>query len=322
MREVTTIKALNDALRQEMRRDEKVFIIGEDIWRGCFGVTGGLIDEFGDRVVSTPISEKAIVGSAVGAAIAGMIPVAELMFSDFLTCAYDEIINQAAKIRYMFGGQFNTGLVLRLPCGVSQQAAAQHSQSLEAVLTHIPGLKVVYPSNPVDAAGLLVSSIRDGNPIMFLEHKRLYNAKAEMQEGEILPIELGIGKIVKEGKALTILATGQYVRICKDIAEEYSSKGIDIEVIDPRCLVPFDKELLFDSVKKTGKLLVVTEETKRGAWSGEVIANVVEEHMDYLKKSPIRLGALDTPCPFSPALEEIWIPRKEDICLAIDTLCK
>lgn len=305
MREVTTIKALNDALRQEMRRDEKVFIIGEDIWRGCFGVTGGLIDEFGDRVVSTPISEKAIVGSAVGAAIAGMIPVAELMFSDFLTCAYDEIINQAAKIRYMFGGQFNTGLVLRLPCGVSQQAAAQHSQSLEAVLTHIPGLKVVYPSNPVDAAGLLVSSIRDGNPIMFLEHKRLYNAKAEMQEGEILPIELGIGKIVKEGKALTILATGQYVRICKDIAEEYSSKGIDIEVIDPRCLVPFDKELLFDSVKKTGKLLVVTEETKRGAWSGEVIANVVEEHMDYLKKSPIRLGALDTPCPFSPALEEI-----------------
>lgn len=188
MSAVTTIMALNNALRQEMRRNEKVFLIGEDIWRGCFGVTGGLIDEFGERVVSTPISEKAIVGGAVGAAMAGMTPVAEVMFSDFLACAYDEIINQAAKTRYMFGGQFNMGLVLRLPTGISRQAAAQHSQSLESVLTPIPGLKVVYPSNPVDAAGLLVASIRDGNPIMFLEHKRLYSAKAEMPEGEILPI--------------------------------------------------------------------------------------------------------------------------------------
>lgn len=322
MSAVTTIMALNNALRQEMRRNEKVFLIGEDIWRGCFGVTGGLIDEFGERVVSTPISEKAIVGGAVGAAMAGMTPVAEVMFSDFLACAYDEIINQAAKTRYMFGGQFNMGLVLRLPTGISRQAAAQHSQSLESVLTPIPGLKVVYPSNPVDAAGLLVASIRDGNPIMFLEHKRLYSAKAEMPEGEILPIELGKGKIVKEGKDLTILATGQYVTMCKEIAEEYETQGIDIEVFDPRCLVPFDKEMLYNSVEKTGKLLVVTEETKRGAWSGEVISNVVEEHMDYLKKAPIRLGALDTPCPFSPPLEEVWIPRKEDICLAIDSLCK
>ncbi len=318
---LTTVKALNMALRQELRRNEKMFLIGEDIWRGTFGVTAGLVDEFGEeRIISTPISEKAVMGAAIGAASVGMTAVPEIMFSDFMTCCFDEIANQAAKMRYMFGGQTNLNLVLRMPTGVSQQAAAQHSQSLEALFVHIPGLKVVFPSNPVDAAGLLVASIRDGDPIIFLEHKRLYRLEAEFEDGEIEPIPLGKGKVVREGKDLTILTTGMYVGICEQIAEKYAKDGVEIEIIDPRCLVPFDKELLIKSIEKTGKLLVVTEETKRGAWSAEVVSNVVEYNMDLLKKPPVRIGALDTPMAFSPPLEEYIIPREVDIIAGIKKL--
>lgn len=321
MKKVNTVQALNQALKQELKRNDKMFLIGEDIWRGTFGVTGGLTEEFGeDRIVCTPISEKAVMGAAVGAAAVGMTAVPEIMFSDFMTCCFDEIVNQAAKMSYMFGGQTHLNLVLRMPTGVSQQAAAQHSQSLEALLAHIPGLKVVFPSNPSDAAGLLVASIRDGNPIIFLEHKRLYRTEGEIDENEIEPIPLGKGRVVREGKDITILATGTYVGITEKIAEEFAKDGVEIEIIDPRCLVPFDKELLFESVKKTGKLLVVTEETKRGAWSAEALSNVVEEHMDYLKKPPVRIGALDTPMPFSPPLEAYVIPRDVDIIAGLKKL--
>ncbi|MHC1719265.1 MAG: alpha-ketoacid dehydrogenase subunit beta [Clostridiaceae bacterium] len=321
MTKLNTTQALNQALRQELKRNEKMFLIGEDIWRGTFGVTAGLTEEFGpERIVCTPISEKAIMGAAVGAASVGMTAVPEIMFSDFSTCCFDEIVNQAAKIRYMFGGQASINLVLRMPTGLSQQAAAQHSQSLEALFTHIPGLKVVLPSNPADAAGLLVASIRDGNPVIFLEHKRLYRNEAEFEDVEIEPIPLGKGKVVREGKDLTILATGMYVGISVQIAEEMAKDGIDIEVIDPRCLVPFDKEMLFKSIEKTGKLLVVTEETKRGAWSGEVVSTVVEERMSLLKKPPVRIGALDCPVPFSPPLEAYVVPRDVDIIAGIKKL--
>lgn len=318
---LTTVKAINQALKQELKNNEKMFLIGQDIWRGAFGVTAGLVEEFGsERIISTPISEKAVMGAAIGAASVGLTAVPEIMFSDFMACCFDEIINQAAKMRYMFGGQTNLNLVLRMPTGVSQQAAAQHSQSLEALLVHIPGLKVVFPSNPVDAAGLLVASIRDGDPIMFLEHKRLYRIEGEFEDGEIEPIPLGKGKIVREGKDLTILATGMYVGISEQIAEKFAKDGVDIEIIDPRCLVPFDEEILIKSLEKTGKLLVLTEETKRGAWSAEVVSNVVEYNMDLLKKPPVRIGALDTPMAFSPPLEEYIIPREVDIIAGIKKL--
>lgn len=318
---LTTVKAINKALRQELLKKDQMFLIGEDIWRGTFGVTAGLVEEFGEeRIISTPISEKALMGAAIGAASVGMTVVPEIMFSDFMTCCYDEIINQAAKMRYMFGGQTNLNLVLRMPTGVSQQAAAQHSQSLEALLVHIPGLKVVFPSNPVDAAGLLVASIRDGDPVMFLEHKRLYRAEGEFADGEIEPIPLGKGKIVRKGKDITILATGMYVGISEQIAEKFAKDGVDIEIIDPRCLFPFDEELLIKSLEKTGKLLVLTEETKRGAWSAEVVSNVVEYNMGLLKKPPVRIGAIDAPMAFSPPLEEYIIPREVDIIAGIKKL--
>lgn len=321
MSKVTMGKAINMALRQELKRNDKAFLIGIDIWRGTFGVTAGLQEEFGkQRVIDTPISEKAVMGAAVGAASIGLTAIPEIMFSDFMTCCYDEIVNQAAKIRYMFGGQAAINLVCRMPTGVSRQAAAQHSQSLEALLVHIPGLKVVFPSNAADAAGLLVSSIRDGNPIMFLEHKRLYATKGELPDGEIEPIPLGKAKIVREGKDITVVATGYMISICQQVAEEAAKEGIEMEIIDPRTLFPFDKETVYKSLEKTGKLLVVTEECKRGAWSAEVVSNAVEEKFGLLKKAPVRIGALDTPIAFSPVYESYIIPRVEDIMMGVKRL--
>ena len=319
MKKMNMIQAVSAALMQEMERNPNMFLIGEEISKGTFGITRGFADKFGKhRVVDTPISEKAIVGAAVGAACIGLTPIAELMFSDFLTCCYDEIVNQAAKLHYMFGEQATLNMVLRLPTGLSRQASAQHSQSLEAVLTHIPGLKVVFPSNAADTMGLLVASIRDNNPIMFLEHKKLYREQFEVEDfDEIQPIELGKAKVVREGKDVTVLATGWYVMRTMTVAEELAKEGVDVEVIDPRTLVPFDKETLFRSVEKTGKLVVVSEECKRGAWTAEAAAVVAEQKFEALKKPILRVNALDTPIPFSPGLESYVVPREADIKKAI-----
>lgn len=319
MRNMTYAEALREAILNEMRRDPAVFLLGEDIGRfgGTFGVTRGLIDEFGeDRVRDTPISETAITGVSIGAAATGMRPVAELMFMDFVTVAMDQLVNQAAKMRYMFGGKITIPMVLRMPAGAGIQAAAQHSQSLEAWFTHVPGLKVVYPSTPKDALGLMISAIRDDNPVVFVEHKVLYSMKGDVPDTNE-PIPLGVADIKREGSDVTVVATGLMVHKALKAAEILSKEGIEVEVIDPRTLFPLDKEKIFNSLKKTHKIVIVTEEVKRGSWSGELAALIAEEMFDYLDAQIVRIGALNTPIPFTTVLENVVIPNEEDIIKAV-----
>lgn len=299
-----------------------VFLLGEDIGRfgGTFGVTRGLIDEFGeDRVRDTPISETAITGVSIGAAATGMRPVAELMFMDFVTVAMDQLVNQAAKMRYMFGGKITIPMVLRMPAGAGIQAAAQHSQSLEAWFTHVPGLKVVYPSTPKDALGLMISAIRDDNPVVFVEHKVLYSMKGDVPDINE-PIPLGVADIKREGSDVTVVATGLMVHKALKAAEILSKEGIEVEVIDPRTLFPLDKEKIFNSLKKTHKVVIVTEEVKRGSWGGELAAMIAEEMFDYLDAQIVRIGALNTPIPFTTVLENVVIPNEEDIIKAVKSI--
>ncbi|EIW00509.1 MULTISPECIES: alpha-ketoacid dehydrogenase subunit beta [Thermoanaerobacter] len=319
MRNMTYAEALREAILNEMRRDPAVFLLGEDIGRfgGTFGVTRGLIDEFGeDRVRDTPISETAITGVSIGAAATGMRPVAELMFMDFVTVAMDQLVNQAAKMRYMFGGKITIPMVLRMPAGAGIQAAAQHSQSLEAWFTHVPGLKVVYPSTPKDALGLMISAIRDDNPVVFVEHKVLYSMKGDVPDTNE-PIPLGVADIKREGSDVTVVATGLMVHKALKAAEILSKEGIEVEVIDPRTLFPLDKEKIFNSLKKTHKIVIVTEEVKRGSWGGELAALIAEEMFDYLDAQIVRIGALNTPIPFTTVLENVVIPNEEDIIKAV-----
>lgn len=319
MRNMTYAEALREAILNEMRRDPAVFLLGEDIGRfgGTFGVTRGLIDEFGeDRVRDTPISETAITGVSIGAAATGMRPVAELMFMDFVTVAMDQLVNQAAKMRYMFGGKITIPMVLRMPAGAGIQAAAQHSQSLEAWFTHVPGLKVVYPSTPKDALGLMISAIRDDNPVVFVEHKVLYSMKGDVPDINE-PIPLGVADIKREGSDVTVVATGLMVHKALKAAEILSKEGIEVEVIDPRTLFPLDKEKIFNSLKKTHKIVIVTEEVKRGSWGGELAALIAEEMFDYLDAQIVRIGALNTPIPFTTVLENVVIPNEEDIIKAV-----
>jgi len=316
---MTYAEALREAILNEMRRDPAVFLLGEDIGRfgGTFGVTRGLIDEFGeDRVRDTPISETAITGVSIGAAATGMRPVAELMFMDFVTVAMDQLVNQAAKMRYMFGGKITIPMVLRMPAGAGIQAAAQHSQSLEAWFTHVPGLKVVYPSTPKDALGLMISAIRDDNPVVFVEHKVLYSMKGDVPDTNE-PIPLGVADIKREGSDVTVVATGLMVHKALKAAEILSKEGIEVEVIDPRTLFPLDKEKIFNSLKKTHKIVIVTEEVKRGSWSGELAALIAEEMFDYLDAQIVRIGALNTAIPFTTVLENVVIPNEEDIIKAV-----
>ncbi|NLW78656.1 MAG: alpha-ketoacid dehydrogenase subunit beta [Ruminococcaceae bacterium] len=322
MRNMNMTFALRDTLRQEMKRDERVFLVGEDLRQGTFRVTVDLHKEFGEeRVIDTPISEKAVMGAAIGAATVGLIPVPEIMFADFFTCCFDEIMNQMAKMRYMFGGQCSLPITLRMPCGISRQAAAQHSQSIEAFLTHIPGLKVVYSGTAKYTPGLLVSAIRDPDPVIFLEHKKLYRDSADIgDEDQIEPVPFGKACVRREGKDITLVATGAYVNDCVKIADAMAEQGLDIEVIDPLTLFPLDTDTIYKSVEKTGKLLVVTEENLRGAWSGELVSIVAQDRFSALKKAPIRVGALDTPIAFSPPLEEYIVPREKDIVQAIMAL--
>lgn len=317
LKEMTYAKAVRLAMIEEMRKDPDVFLIGEDvgIYGGSFGVTKGMIEEFGEeRIKDAPISEAAIVGASVGAAVTGMRPIAEMPFSDFITIGMDALVNQAAKMRYMFGGQAKVPMVVRLPGGSGTGAAAQHSQSLEAWFCHVPGLKVVAPSTPNDAKGLLKASIRDNNPVVFIESKLLYKVKGMVEEDSEFIIPLGKAEVKKEGKDVTIIAYGRMLPTVLKVAEEVKKEGIDVEVIDPRTLVPLDKKKMIQSVTKTGRVIVVHEAAKTGGYGGEIASVIAESEAFHVLKSPIiRLAGKDVPIPFNPDLERAVVPSKEDI---------
>lgn len=334
-RKLDMAHALNEALRQEMRRDEKIIVFGEDvaIRGGIFGVTEGLLKEFGEsRVKDTPISEAAIIGLAIGAAITGMRPIAEIGFIDFIGCGMDQVMNQLAKIRYMFGGSFKVPVVVRAATGSRYPAAcgaAQHSQSLEALFMHIPGLKVVTPSTPYDAKGLMITAVRDDNPVLCMEHKLQYYALRMPDLREKYPtlidhvpeeeyaIPFGKADIKREGEDVTVVATMMMVHKSLRVAEELGKMGISVEIIDPRTLVPFDKETVINSVKKTNKVVVVSEDCKTGGVAAEIASIVMEEAFDYLDAPIKRVSALDTVIPYSPVLEEAVIPQEQDIIKAV-----
>ncbi len=320
MRKITYREALREALREEMQRDSTVFLLGEDIgryWGGAFKVTEGLAEEFGDeRVRDTPISESAIIGTAVGAAITGMRPVAEIMFGDLTALAMDQIANQAAKIRYMFGGQASCPLVIRTPFGAGVNIASHHSQSLEAWFMHVPGLYVAVPSTPYDAKGLLKTAIRGNNPVFFCEHKLLYPVEDEVPEEEYT-IPFGVADIKREGADVTIVATLYMVHKTLNAAKQLEKEGVDAEVFDPRTLTPLDKQAIIRSVKKTGRLVIVSEDCKTAGVSAEIAAMVAEEAVDYLDAPIKRVAEPDTPIPFSPPLEQYVIPDEKAIMKAV-----
>ena len=320
MRKISYRDAVREAMVEEMRRDEKVFLMGEDIgvYDGAFGVSKGMIAEFGpERVRETPISEQAFVGAGVGAAITGMRPIVELMFSDFMTVCYDQIINQAAKMHFMFAGKVSVPMVIRTAAGGGTGAAAQHSQSLEQMYLHVPGLKVVVPSTPYDAKGLLKQAIRDNNPVIFLEQKKLYNVKG-MVPDEDYTIPFGVADVKREGTDVSIFTYGRMVQMSLDVAEKLAEEGINVEVVDPRTLIPLDKELIFESVKKTGKLMLVNDAYKTGGFIGEIAAMVTEsEAFDYLDHPIVRLASEDVPVPYARVLEQAVLPDVEKIKAAI-----
>ncbi len=317
---ITYKEAVRQAMQEEMRRDENVFLLGEDVgvYGGAFGVSLGMLEEFGEeRVRDTPISEGVIAGAAAGAAVTGLRPIAEIMFSDFITIAMDSLVNQAAKMRYMFGGKAKVPMVLRMPGGSGTGAAAQHSQSLEAWLVHVPGLKVVMPSTPYDVKGLLKTAIRDDNPVVFIETKTVYNKKGEVPEEDYV-IPFGVADVKRVGRDVTVLATGVMVHRSLEAAEILAKEGIDVEVIDPRTLVPFDKETLVKSVIKTGKLIIVHEACKRGGFGGEVAAEVMEsEAFDYLDAPIKRVAGKNIPIPYCMELEKSAVPQVDDIINAV-----
>jgi len=306
-----------------MARDERVFVMGEDIARqgGIFGQFKGLPQQFGfDRVRDTPISETAIVGAGVGAAMAGMRPVVDMHFADFITVPMDEVVNQMAKIRFMFGGQCTIPVVLRAPDGIVRSAAAQHSQSLEAWFMHVPGLKVVIPSNPADAKGLLKAAIRSDDPVLYFEHKALFAQKGPVPEGEhIVPI--GKANVAREGKDVTIISYSLMMQRALAAAEQLSEEGISAEVIDLRTISPLDKETIFKSVRKTKRLVIVHEAVKIGGVGAEIAAMVAEEMIDCLDAPIKRLGAPFVPIPFSPSLERLVKVNTEDVVAAVKEIC-
>ncbi len=336
MKKITTIaEALREALREGMRSDKTVFLIGEDIGQfgGAFGITRGLIEEFGkERVRNTPISEAAIIGAAVGAAMTGMRPIAEIQYADFLTCGMDQIVNQAAKMRLISGGQAKVPLVIRAPLG-STNRGAQHGQSVEAWFMHTPGLKVAVPSTPYDAKGLLLTAIREDNPVMFFEHKYLYGGRSpggkletrgdEIAEGftpaprKEYMIPFGRADVKKKGRDVTIIATLLMVHKALAVAKKLEKEGISIEVIDPRTLVPLDEKTILSSVRKTGRVIIVTEDCLRGGIGAEVAAIISEKAFDFLDAPIKRVAALNTPIPFAPVAEKYVIPNQDRIIKAV-----
>jgi len=316
MRELTYAEALREALRQKMVADERIFLIGEDIgvYGGAFAVTAGLFKEFGaERVIDTPISEAAIAGACIGAALTGMLPVGEIQFMDFVTLSMEQLVLQAAKIRFMFGGKATVPMVLRMPGGSGTGAAAQHSESLENWFVHVPGLKVVMPSSPYDAKGLLISAIEDENPVIFVEHKLLYRTKGHVPE-EMYRVPLSQANVVREGRDLTVVATSIMVPRALEAAERLAQEGIELEIIDPRTLNPLDEKPIVGSVIKTGKALVVHEAVKTGGFGGELVSRIVEsEAFDYLDAPVRRLAGLDIPIPYNRNLEYHAVPQIENI---------
>ena len=320
MRTITYREAVREAIREEMNRDPNVYMMGEDIgiYGGAFGVSRGLLEEFGpERIRDTPISEAAIMGAAAGSAVTGMRPIAELQFSDFITIGMDQLVNQAAKMRYMFGGKAKVPMVVRTPSGGGTGAAAQHSQSLEAWVAHVPGLKVVQPSTAYDVKGLLKAAVRDDNPVVFYEHKLLYNTKGRVPEEDYV-IPLGKADVKREGRDVTVVATAMMVHKALNAAETLEKEGISVEVVDPRTLVPLDKETIVQSVIKTGRCVVVHEAVKRGGYGGEIVSTIVEsEAFDYLDAPIQRVAGREVPMPFSTHLEQYVIPSEENIVAAI-----
>lgn len=324
-RVITYSAALNEALREEMQRDPAVFVMGEDIgvWGdggGVFSVTKDLLAEFGpERVRDTPISEEAIVALGVGAAVTGMRPVVELMYVDFITLAMEPLVNQAAKLRYMFGGQVSVPLVVRSNLGASGGKAAQHSQSLETWVMHVPGLKLAVPSTPADAKGLLKSAIRDNNPVVFLEHKLLYFTKGPVPEGEFV-VPFGEAAVRRAGTHLTVVATQMMLTHALFAAEELAADGIELEVIDPRTLVPLDIDTIVESVQRTNRLLVCHEAVERAGWAGEVAMQVMEHAFDSLDAPIGRVCGANVPTPYSENLESAIAPGKGNIVAAARAL--
>ncbi len=322
MRKMTYAEGIREGMSVRMRENPDVILFGEDVGKfgGCFGVTAGMFDEFGDmRVRDTPISEGAIIGAAVGSAACGLRPIAELMFVDFVTVGMDQLVNQAAKMRYMFGGKITLPMVVRLPGGGGAGAAAQHSQSLESWLAHVPGLKVVYPSNAQDAYGLMLTAIDDDNPVVFLENKILYSVKSDVED-EVKPIPFGKAAVKKEGSGVTIVTYGRQVMDSLKAADILAKDGIDAEVIDIRTLFPLDKEAIFNSLEKTNKVVIVSEEAKRGAFTGEIASMIAEEKFFELDAPIKRVGALNTPIAFASNLESYILPNEQDIVLAVKSL--
>lgn len=328
MRTLTYSEAINEALREEMSRDPSVFVIGEDVGTmgGVFGVTDGLLKQFGEeRVMDTPISEAGIIGAALGAAMMGMRPVAEIMFGDFLGCAGDQLINQVAKARYMSGGKARVPLTIRVTTGAPGAAAAQHSQSPESWFMNVPGLKIVTPASPADAKGLLKSAIRGEDPVLFFEHKMLYAAKGEVPVGEHL-VEFGQASVLREGSDVTIIAIGGMVQHALAAADVLGRGGrpdastaqpISCEVIDPRTLVPLDAQTLVASVKKTGRCVIAHEAHKRSGPGAEIAAVIAEHALDWLDAPIQRVAAKNVPLPYAPALENFVLPGQEDIIEAV-----
>jgi acetoin:2,6-dichlorophenolindophenol oxidoreductase subunit beta len=323
MPEITYREAVRDALATAMREDDDVFIMGEDIAEmgGSMGVTQGMLAEFGPaRVRNTPISEMALAGTAIGAAMQGMRPVAEIMYEDFLTLAAEQVVNQAAKVRYMSGGQISVPVVFRTQGGAGWSPGAQHAQQLEAWFVHIPGLKVIFASTPEDVRGLLWSAIYDDNPVVFFEHRTLYPIKGNVPEkngGKIEPIPIGVARTHREGEDVTVIATGRLVHESLKAAEEAESQGISVEVIDPRTLQPLDEEALVGSVKKTNRAVVAHEAVTRMGFGAEVAAVLQYQAFDWLDAPIERVGAKFAPLPFAPVMEQFVVPHAEDVLQAI-----
>jgi pyruvate/2-oxoglutarate/acetoin dehydrogenase E1 component len=321
MRNITFREAVNEALDEALASDPRVFIAGEDIGilGGVLAATKGLLDKYGpDRVIDTPISEAALGGLGVGSAILGMRPIIEIMYMDFISVCMDEIINQAAKLRYMFGGQMKVPVVFRMSGGGSRHTAAHHSQCQEALLNHIPGIKIVFPSTPEDVKGLLISAVADNDPIVFIEHKALYNTKGNVPDGSF-SIPLGKAKIVREGSDVTIVTWGLMLAVCEKAADQLAQNGIDAEVIDLRTIKPMDYEAIEKSLKKTNKLVIVHEAVKRNGVGAEIAAKAASDWLYDLDAPVVRVTAPNAPVPFSPPLEEQgFLPTPEKVILAVE----
>src|SRR5216684_9122275 len=319
MPELSYREAVRDALSTAMRQDDDVFIMGEDIAEmgGSMGVTSGMLEEFGpERVRNTPISEMALAGAAIGAAMQGMRPVAEIMYEDFMTLAAEQVVNQAAKLRYMSGGQLTVPVVFRTQGGAGWSPGAQHAQQLESWFVHIPGLKVVFPSTPTDVRGLLWSSIYDDNPVVFFEHRTLYGIKENMPD-ELEPIPLGQARTHRQGEDVTVIATGRLVHESLAAAKEVEQEGISVEVVDPRTLLPLDEDALISSVKKTNRCVVAHEAVVRGGFGAEVAAVIQHQAFDWLDAPIERVGSKFAPVPFAPVMEEFVVPHEADVLEAI-----